>query len=155
MHWWATAPKKRVSHANIKYLPSKHLCYSLTIWPAFLFCISSWVSPSGHTYLDMPHVPAKPFRTSCPLSIFYISFVPCDQYQVCIYAQSLSCVRLFATLWTIACQAPLSIEFSTQEYWSELIHKFNYIRPLGDLNLPTCMVTLQQWSADSGIPRVH
>ena len=29
-------------------------------------------------------------------------------------------VRLFATLWTVACQAPLSMGFSRQEYWSEL-----------------------------------
>ena len=27
-----------------------------------------------------------------------------------------SCVRLFATLWTVARQAPLSMEFSRQEY---------------------------------------
>ena len=33
---------------------------------------------------------------------------------------SLSHVRLFATPWTIACQAPLSVEFSRQEYWSGL-----------------------------------
>ena len=26
----------------------------------------------------------------------------------------------FATLWTIACQAPLSMEFSQLEYWSRL-----------------------------------
>ena len=32
-----------------------------------------------------------------------------------LHAQSLSCVRLFATPWTIACQAPLSVEFSWQE----------------------------------------
>ena len=25
---------------------------------------------------------------------------------------------LFATLWTVACQAPLSMEFSRQEHWS-------------------------------------
>ena len=31
---------------------------------------------------------------------------------------SLSCVWLFATLWTVACQSPLSMEFSRQEYWS-------------------------------------
>ena len=31
-----------------------------------------------------------------------------------------SCVRLFAILWTIACQVPLSMGFSRQEYWSEL-----------------------------------
>ena len=31
-----------------------------------------------------------------------------------------SCVRLCVTLWTVACQAPLSMEFSRQEYWSGL-----------------------------------
>ena len=34
--------------------------------------------------------------------------------------KSLSGVQLFATLWTIACQAPLSIGFSRQRYWSGL-----------------------------------
>ena len=29
-----------------------------------------------------------------------------------------SCVQFFATLWTVAHQAPLSMEFSRQEYWS-------------------------------------
>ena len=29
-------------------------------------------------------------------------------------------VWLFETLWAVACQAPLSIGFSRQEYWSEL-----------------------------------
>ena len=32
----------------------------------------------------------------------------------------LSCVRLFVTLWTVAFQAPPSMEFSRQEYWSGL-----------------------------------
>ena len=31
-----------------------------------------------------------------------------------------SCVRLFAVLWTAACQAPLSMGFFKQEYWSGL-----------------------------------
>ena len=35
-------------------------------------------------------------------------------------AQSLSHVRLFTTPWTVAHQAPLSMEFSRQEYWSGL-----------------------------------
>ena len=35
-------------------------------------------------------------------------------------AQSLSCVQLFSTPWTIAYQAPQSMEFSRQEYWSGL-----------------------------------
>ena len=32
----------------------------------------------------------------------------------------LSCVRLFAIPWSVASQAPLSTEFSRQEYWSGL-----------------------------------
>ena len=31
-----------------------------------------------------------------------------------------SYVQLFGTLWTVACQAPLSMEFFRQEYWSGL-----------------------------------
>ena len=34
--------------------------------------------------------------------------------------ESLSCVQLFVTPRTVACQAPLSMEFSRQEYWSGL-----------------------------------
>ena len=37
-----------------------------------------------------------------------------------MHAQSLSCVLLFATPWTVACQAPLSMKSSRQEYWSGL-----------------------------------
>ena len=33
--------------------------------------------------------------------------------------KSLSCVRLFANLWTVAYQAPPSMGFSRQEYWSQ------------------------------------
>ena len=31
-----------------------------------------------------------------------------------------SCVELFATLWTVACQGPLYMGFPRQEYWSGL-----------------------------------
>ena len=37
-----------------------------------------------------------------------------------INVQSLSCTQLFATLWTAALQAPLSMRFSRQEYWGRL-----------------------------------
>ena len=39
-----------------------------------------------------------------------------DQVKV----KSLSCVRLFATLWTVAHQASQSVGFSRQEYWNGL-----------------------------------
>ena len=34
--------------------------------------------------------------------------------------QSSSRLRFFVTLWTTVCQAPLSLGFSRQEYWSGL-----------------------------------
>ena len=37
---------------------------------------------------------------------------------MCVYV--LSRVQLFATPWTVAHQAPLSMEFFKQEYWSGL-----------------------------------
>ena len=44
-----------------------------------------------------------------------------DYHMYYVYVLSrLSCVRLFATLWTVAHQAPLSMGFSRQEYWSRL-----------------------------------
>ena len=40
--------------------------------------------------------------------------------KVKVKVKSLSCVQLFATPWTVAHQAPPSMEFSRQEYWSGL-----------------------------------
>ena len=40
--------------------------------------------------------------------------------KVKVKVKSLSRVRLSATLWTVALQAPPSTGFSRQEYWSEL-----------------------------------
>ena len=39
---------------------------------------------------------------------------------VCVCAQLLSDVQLFMNRWTVACQAPLFMEFSRREYWSML-----------------------------------
>ena len=43
----------------------------------------------------------------------------CGRSDLLVYAQALQChVQLFVTLWTVARQAPLSMGFSRQEYWS-------------------------------------
>ena len=43
-----------------------------------------------------------------------------QEKEVEVKVKSLSRVRLFATPWTVAYKAPLSMEFSRQEYWSGL-----------------------------------
>ena len=42
-----------------------------------------------------------------------------DIVGVCVVSH-FSCIRLFATLWTIVLQVSLSMRFSRQEYWSGL-----------------------------------
>ena len=49
--------------------------------------------------------------------------------------KSLSCVRLFVTPWSIAYQAPPSMEFSRQEYWSGLHFLLQGIFPTQGSNL--------------------
>ena len=64
--------------------------------------------------------------TSTPEWQLPTSFPNSDYPQplfITVYACMLSCfscVRLFVTLWTVALQAPLSMGFSRQEYWSAL-----------------------------------
>ena len=56
-------------------------------------------------------------------------------------------VRLFATQWTVALQAPLSMGFSRQEYWSGL----PCLTP-GDLPYPesnSCLLCLMHWQVGS------
>ena len=53
-------------------------------------------------------------------------------------------VRLFATPWTVACQASLSMGFSRQEYWSGLLFP-----PPGDLPDPGIKPTSPALQADS------
>ena len=52
----------------------------------------------------------------------------------------LSCVQLFGTPWTVAYQAPPSMGFSRQEYWSGLPFPSQEIFPTQGLNLglPHC-----------------
>ena len=59
-------------------------------------------------------------RWTGALGIFFFNDSIFLFYFLIIYAQLLSCVQLFATLWTVVCQAPLSMRFSRQEYWSGL-----------------------------------
>ena len=56
----------------------------------------------------------------------------------------ISCVPLSATLWTVAHQAPLSVEFPKQEYWSGLP-----FLSAGDLPYPEIELESPALQADS------
>ena len=61
-----------------------------------------------------------------------------------VCALKLVCVWLFATPWTIAHQAPLSMEFSSREYWSGLPFP-----PPGNLSDPGTELSSSSLQADS------
>ena len=72
----------------------------------------------------------KTYFESSKSFIFYVSSRFCLKTELFLFvyrwrvlrrhAQSLGHVRLFATPWTVAHQAPLSMGFPRQEYWSGL-----------------------------------
>ena len=59
----------------------------------------------------------------------------------------LSCVQLYETPLTVACQAPLSMEFSRQEYWNRL--PFPTPKDLSNPRINLHLLRLLHWQADS------
>ena len=59
------------------------------------------------------------FTPSTLFSLCTFLVLPSPCYCACVLSH-LSCVQVFATLWTVALQAHLSMRFSRQEYWSGL-----------------------------------
>ena len=113
----------------------KEFCHFQALVPMLL---SSWnAHTSGHPPSSFPHhyqipahhhLPIEPFpdRSPSPENFSVLqSPRPCFSWIIafitplCMYVLShFSHVQFFATLWTVVCQAPLSMEFSRQEYWS-------------------------------------
>ena len=58
--------------------------------------------------------------------------------QSCLILCNLSDVQLFATPWTVACKAPLSMGFFRQEYWSGLPFPSQADLVLSELFSMTC-----------------
>ena len=59
--------------------------------------------------------------------------------NLCMHTKSLQSCLSLVTLWTVACQAPLSIGFSRQEYWSRL--PFPSLRDLSNSGIKPTSLT--------------
>ena len=83
-------------------------------WSRFLRLVSA---PGGL-------IAAISFSSSfCSFSVWFMIWLVAFMAPLCMPACVLNCfsrVQLFATPWTIAHQAPLSMEFPRQEYWRGL-----------------------------------
>ena len=71
-----------------------------------------------------------------------------------VVAQSLSCVRLLATSWTVACQASLSFTISQSLFnlmYIELVMPFQPSYPLCLLLLPSVFPSIRVFSGESAL----
>ena len=117
-------------------------CCLVTLDSLWLRCLRE--SSYSHTITENIAV----FHSSnCPLRFWKQK--PNNWWCVCAHTESLSRVRLFATPWTVVPQAPLSMGFSRQEYWSTL--PFPSPRDLPD---PGSFLFLLHWRVDS-LPLSH
>ena len=78
------------------------------------------------------------------MQIYTSAFSTDKNFQRCVHVCTLSRVLLFATPWTIACQAPVSMELSRQEYWSG----YPFATP-GGLLTQALNPRFLHWQADS------
>ena len=80
---------------------------------SFFIVLQSLLTYLGYIYLfKLCHLKMKTANKQLEASLLLILM------KVKVKVKSLSLVRLFATPWTVAYQAPPSMGFSRQEHWS-------------------------------------
>ena len=134
---------------HLKFLSESYLAWAVCLSDRILSCnilgqslqqINIWFS-KGNTVLQLLDYDYL-LEGILSGNIFILSLFP--------YCAVLSCfnrVQLFATPWTIACQVPLSMGFSRQEYWSVL--PFPSPGDLPNPGVKSVSLTLLHWLAGS------
>ena len=72
--------------------------------------------------------------------------VGCHFLLQCMKVKSLSCIRLLVTPWTAAHQAPPSMGFSRQEYWSGVLLPSPYICIYIAILTTSPQINLYEWN---------
>ena len=79
------------------------------------FCCTRWEKPCFG-----PSTRQRSLFAPLVSVVYPVIFKYCVCVCACVCACAFSCVWLFAAPWPVDCQAPLSMEFSRQGYWSRL-----------------------------------
>ena len=95
-----------------------------TMWNRFIlisFCFFLFLNGATRQF-KMTHMTCLTFQLdNAAWEDIWFDLLPVSLKQIQkVKVKSLSCVRLFATPWAVAHQAPPSMGFSRQEYWSGL-----------------------------------
>ena len=89
--------------------------YSLSASQLYFSCFARY-SPKGSSVVLVSEAELNGEMSMCVC----VWVCVCEMSCVCVCVSS-SCIQLFVILWTVTSQAPLSIEFSRQEYWNRLL----------------------------------
>ena len=102
--------------------------YQISLFNCFLQCCSPRISMQ-------PSLGALPgvLPLSCTQRTWNLHLLPHIAIMHACMLSCFSCLRPFATKWTVACQAPLSMGFSRQEYWSGLPYHLPETLPNPDM----------------------
>ena len=110
----------------------------------FCFCVAWRRGNSGPSSLG--HIQLAFCSHSASWSFICLGFcLYLWQVRACMFS-CFNHVWLFTTPCTVACQAPLSMEFSRQEYWSELpfFSSRGSSRPRGQTHM-SCISCIGRW----------
>ena len=96
-----------------------HLCWNIEAischWHCITFiCLPIYCEAEGNEEKYLLNPQTDILREKCKLECSQVT-----KLNICVLSH-FCCVWLFASLWTVAHQAPLSMGFSGQEYWSGL-----------------------------------
>ena len=94
-------------------------CFSYLFYCKFRFLLSYLTYIVGPQEAVLKYIYIL-ILLSVDLKKIFLKFIPLCPYCMACMLIRFSHVPLFATLWTVACQAPLSMAFSRQEHWSGL-----------------------------------
>ena len=97
-----------------------------TLFQQYKRWLYTWILPDGQYWNQINYILCSQRWRSSIQSAKARPGLDCDWDHELLIAKvkSLSCVRLFTTPWTVAHQAPTSMEFSRQECWSRLPFPF-------------------------------
>ena len=105
---------KRCDHSLYKYYSPQSLKFYMTYT---IFILKSWDINSNR---DMKYNTFFICNSRGKPAKERISRLKIGQWKLCVCARSLQSFPIFATLWTVACQAPLSMGSFKCNYWSGL-----------------------------------
>ena len=102
-----------VTPTRIKYMALLHFYFHITTTTKSLQSCPTLCDPIDGS----PPGPAVPGVLQAS-TLEWVAISSSNAWKWKVKVKSLSCIQLFATPWTAAYQAPPSMGFSRQEYWS-------------------------------------